>query len=136
MNWSLRTPARVRGPKSAPLVSGVMLLAATTASATAVLLPAPQPLHAMGGIALTAFLPGVAIARRLLSTEKSRPSDQLLRVVVAVALSLATTVAASLGLLYLEQWSWQRSILLLATVTAAASIPDVLRGRLPWRPSA
>jgi predicted MFS family arabinose efflux permease len=109
--------------------AAALLLAAVVVSCVAVLLPAPQPVRALGGIALIGFLPGAAVASRLL------PSDRLLSAVVAVALSLAMTVAASLGLLYLRQWSWQRCVLILAVVAVAAVMLDPHRWRLPWRRS-
>ena len=133
---SQATPTPSAGADRRTLVSRVAFLAATTMSTAAVLLPAPQPLQAVGGIALTAYLPGAAVARRLLSTEPSWPPDQLLRAVVAVVLSMAFMVAASLGLLYLEQWSWQRVVLMLAAVATVAAMPDVLPGRWRWHRSA
>ncbi|HEX2772087.1 MAG TPA: hypothetical protein VHN18_06610, partial [Micromonosporaceae bacterium] len=96
----------------------VLVQAATALSCMAILLPTPQPLHALGGAALIGFLPGAAVAWRLL------PSDRLLAAVVAVALSLAATVAASLGLHYLQQWTWQRCVLALALGAVAATVPS------------
>jgi MFS family permease len=122
----VRAPSVGGGPLARPTV---LLLAATAVSCVAVLLPAPQPLRAIGGIALIGFLPGAAIAGRLL------PPERLLRVVVAVALSLAITVGASLALFYAQQWSWRRCVLIAAAVAVAAVVPDPRRWRWPWRRS-
>jgi hypothetical protein len=136
MNVPSLIPSPVReAARRLPLTRFVLLTATATATA-AVLVPAPQPLQALGGVALTAVLPGAAITPLLLPAEESRPSDRLLRALVTVTLSLATTVAAGLALLYLQRWSWQGAVVVLASVTAVASLADVLVGRWPWRPSA
>lgn len=118
------------GQRSSTPIPAVLVNTATALSCFAVLLPAPQPLQALAGAALIGFLPGASIAGRLL------PSDRLLAAVVAVALSLAVTVAASLGLHYLQQWTWPRCVLVLALVAVAATVPSPREWRSPWRRSA
>jgi hypothetical protein len=118
------------GRRSSLPTPAVLVRTATALSCMAVLLPAPQPLQALAGAALIGFLPGAPIAGRLL------PSDRLLAAVVAVALSLAATVAASLGLHYLQLWTWQRCVFVLALVALAATVPSPREWRSPWRRSA
>jgi hypothetical protein len=120
-------PGQRGGERLSLPTPATLVRTATAVSCVAVLLPAPQPLHALAGAALIGFLPGALISWRLL------PSDRLLRVMVGVALSLAMTVGTSLGLLYLQLWTWQRCVLLLAAVAVAASVTLPSGWRWTWR---
>jgi hypothetical protein len=113
---------RVPGSGGRPVAGPVR--AATALACVGVLLPAPQPLRALAAIALIGLLPGAGPAWRL------PLAGRLSRVVVATALSLAATVGASLVLLYLEQWSPQRCVVILAAVAVAGVMP----GPRYWSP--
>lgn len=97
--------------------------AALTILCVLVLLLAPvQPLRLLCALALHAVLPGwVMTDHDVLPTEA--------RVVLSIALSLATTTAVALLLFYLGWWSWPVGSLTVAALVLLAGLRP--RGRRP-----
>jgi glucose-6-phosphate-specific signal transduction histidine kinase len=89
--------------------------------AAALLLPVAialgQPLRAIATVALFCLLPGMSLTYWL------HISQTLLRVVMAVALSLSLTALVSTALFFLHQWTWQRCVAILVGVIVAATLP-------------
>jgi hypothetical protein len=93
----------------------------------ALLLPAAiaagQPLRAGTAGAVVCLLPGLALTHWL------QVRELLLRLVLSVALSLSLAVLISTALMFLHQWTWQRTLGALVAITVAASAPRLV---LAW----
>lgn len=87
-------------------------------------------------LVLTPAVPGVLVALAALTVLTVLPGwvmtapvrlDPLGRLVVTVALSLATTLVVSTLLMYAGAWSWQGSLLLVVAVTFVVQLVPVVR---------
>jgi len=80
----------------------------------------PMLIQAAAALAVLILLPGMALARLTPVT------DAALRLLLTLALGLATLTVVSLVMFYLAVWSWQGCVLAMGLITVLAC---VARGR-------
>jgi hypothetical protein len=94
----------------------VALGIAAVALALLTLVGLPTPLQAVAAIAVLILLPGQALARLTPVT------DQVLVVLLVLALGIATLTAVSTAMFYLAVWSWQACVVSMGVITILACI--------------
>lgn len=75
-----------------------------------------SPLRGPAALVLLTVAPGWVLTRWL------DDADLLYRLVLAVVISVSVTMLASLTLLYLGEWSWQRCLAAVVALTLVAAV--------------